>query len=237
MRLILLPLICLALAHPVSAATLFLTTEIYPPYNVRSADGGVEGVFIDQLKILLDETDTDYQVSVMPWARAIALARTQSMHCAFAAARTPERENQFKWVSPILTDKNILIAKSTTPIDSTSLDKMRKYRVGTQRGDYTEKLLQSLGFANIDLGADFSITLNKLKAGRIDLMPMSEFTLGSLPAGEFKEVMTFSKQQFGLACHKSVPDTLIKKLQARLNALIADGRQQKLFDRYKLNSR
>lgn len=92
---------------------------------------------------MLEDTGTSYEVAVMPWARAIALASTQAMHCVFAAARTPEREKQFKWVTPIHIDRNILVARRKANVEASSLDEARKYRVGTQRGDYTEALLQS----------------------------------------------------------------------------------------------
>lgn len=229
-------LIFLALATPASAAKLFLTTEVYPPYNLQASDGSVHGVYFDQLKIVLQDTGTDYEVAVMPWARAIALATTQTMHCVFATARTPERENLFKWVAPIHIDRNILVARREANIEASSLEEAKKYRVGTQRGDYTEALLEKLGFPQVDVGADFEITLNKLKLGRIDLMPMSESTFKSLPANNFKEVVTLARQQLGLACNKSVPDELITKLQARLDRLIADGTQQRIFDRYNLVS-
>ncbi|MFK3777007.1 substrate-binding periplasmic protein [Agrobacterium sp. NPDC089420] len=236
MGLIRLCLTLLALATPASAAKLFLTTEVYPPYNLQAGDGSVQGVYFDQLKIVLEDTGTSYEVAVMPWARAIALATTQAMHCVFATARTPEREELFKWVSPIHVDRNILVARREANINLSSLDEARKYRVGTQRGDYTEALLEKLGFSQVDVGADFAITLHKLKAGRIDLMPMSESTFRALPADTFKEVITLTRQQLGLACNRSVPDALIAKLQARLDRLIADGTQQRIFDRYNLVS-
>ncbi|MDH0613979.1 MULTISPECIES: transporter substrate-binding domain-containing protein [unclassified Agrobacterium] len=229
-------LIFLALATPASAAKLFLTTEVYPPYNLQASDGSVHGVYFDQLKTVLEDTGTSYEVVVMPWARAIALASTQAMHCVFAAARTPEREKLFKWVAPIHIDRNILVARRKANIEASSLDEAKKYRVGTQRGDYTEALLEKLGFPQVDVSADFEITLHKLKAGRIDLMPMSESTFKGLPANTFREVMTLTRQQLGLACNKSVPDEVIAKLQARLDRLIADGTQQRIFDRYNLVS-
>jgi polar amino acid transport system substrate-binding protein len=229
-------LIFLALAGPASAAKLFLTTEVYPPYNLQNDDGSVAGVYIDQLRIVLEDTGTDYEVAVMPWARAIALATTKAMHCVFATARTSEREKLFKWVSPIHSDRNILVARQSADINVSSLEDARKYRVGTQRGDYTEVLLGNLGFEHVDVGADFQITLHKLNAGRIDLMPMSESTFKSQPPGKFREVITLARQQLGLACNKSVPDEVIAKLQARLDRLIADGTQQSIFDRYKLVS-
>ena len=241
MGLIRICLIFLALAlpfapWPASAAKLFLTTEVYPPYNQQAADGSVHGVYFDQLKIVLEETGTSYEVAVMPWARAIALATTQTMYCVFATARTPEREKLFKWVSPIHSDRNILVARRKADINVSSLEDAKKYRVGTQRGDYTEALLETLGFPQVDVGADFQITLHKLSAGRIDLMPMSESTFKSLPADTFREVITLSRQQLGLACNKSVPDAVIEKLQARLDGMIADGTQQRIFDRYNLVS-
>lgn len=232
MRLIRFCLVFLAFAQPASAAKIFLTTEIYPPYNIQASDGSVRGVYIDQLKIVLEETGTDYDVTVMPWARAIALAETQPMHCVFATARTPEREKLFKWVAPIHSDRNVLVARRKADIEVSSLADAKKYRVGTQRGDYTEDLLERLGFPHVDVGADFNITLHKLQAGRIDLMPMSESTMKSLPGDQFREVITLSRQQLGLACNRSVPDTLIAKLQASLDRLIADGTQQRIFDRY-----
>ena len=70
-------LVFLAFANPACAAKLFLTTEVYPPYNLQASDGSVRGVYIEQLKIVLEETGTDYEVTVMPWARAIAMATTQ----------------------------------------------------------------------------------------------------------------------------------------------------------------
>ncbi|MGQ8631589.1 substrate-binding periplasmic protein [Agrobacterium sp. DKPNP3] len=236
MRLIRSCLIFLALTTPANADKLFLTTEVYPPYNVQASDGSVRGVYFDQLKIVLEQTKTDYEVTVMPWARAIALATTQPMHCVFATARTPERENLFKWVAPIHTDRNVLVARRKANIQAATLEDAKKYRVGTQRGDYTEALLQKLGFPQVDVGADFEITFHKLAAGRIDLMPMSESTFKSLPADTFSEVITLARQQLGLACNKSVPDEIIARLQTRLDQLIADGTQQKIFDRYDLIS-
>lgn len=236
MGLIRLCLIFLTLATPAGAAKLFLTTEVYPPYNLQASDGSVRGVYFDQLKIVLEDTGTSYEVAVMPWARAIALATTQAMHCVFATARTPEREKLFKWVAPIHIDRNILVARREANIEASGLEEARKYRVGTQRGDYTETLLQKLGFPQVDVGADFEITLNKLQLGRIDLMPMSESTFKGLPENTFREVITLTRQQLGLACNKSVPDEVIAKLQARLDRLIADGTQQKIFDHYNLVS-
>lgn len=221
-------------ATQASAEKLILSTEYYPPYNLRDADGKPSGVYWDQLKIILERTGTQYEATVMPWARAIKLAETSPMHCVFAAARTAERENRFKWVSPIHTDRNVLVARKDRIFNIKTLQDAKAYTIGTQRNDYTEALLRSMNFPRIDISADFNNTLSKLAAGRIDLMPMSESALKNLPQQELREVITFSKQRLGMACNKSVPDSLIERMQKVLDDLIADGTQRRIYEKYGL---
>jgi polar amino acid transport system substrate-binding protein len=222
------------LALPAQAEKLILSTEEYPPYNFRDASGEAAGAYMDQLKIVFERTGIDYEATVMPWARAIALAETQPMHCVFAAARTPERENMFKWVTPVHTDRNVLVARKEAHITVDNLEAAKQYTIGTQRNDYTETLLRSMGFPRLDISADFNKSLNKLAAGRIDLMPMSESALKNLAEGVFEEVIVLSRQRLGLACNKSVPDEMIARMQTALDAMVADGTQRRIFKKYGL---
>lgn len=225
---------CLLAATSAKAEKLILSTEYYPPYNVRDASGQPSGVYWDQLKIILERTGTQYEATVMPWARAMKLAETAPMHCVFAAARTAERENRFKWVSPIHTDRNVLVARKDHVLNIATLQDAKAYTIGTQRNDYTEALLRSMNFPRIDVSADFNNTLSKLIAGRIDMMPMSESALKNLPQHELTEVITFSKQRLGMACNKSVPDSLIERMQKVLDDLISDGTQRRIYEKYGL---
>lgn len=222
------------MASPASAEHLFITTEEYPPYNMRGADGHPSGVYMDQLKLVFDKARIDYNASIMPWARAIALAESKPMHCVVAAARTPARERHFKWVSPLHTDRNILVGLTERHLRFKSLNDAKEYLIGTQRNDYTQAVLQSLGFARIDLSSDFDKTLSKLAAGRIDLMPMSESALRKLSPSTFEEVTVLTHQSLGMACHHSVSDELIGKMQSALDTLIADGTQRKIYEKYGL---
>jgi polar amino acid transport system substrate-binding protein len=217
-----------------SSEQLFITTEEYPPYNTRGTDGQPRGVYMDQLKIIFARAQVDYDATVTPWARAIALAESKPMHCVVAAARTPEREAQFKWVSPVHTDRNVLVGLRERHLKIKNLDEAKDYLIGTQRNDYTQSVLKSLGFTHIDLSADFDKTLSKLAAGRIDLMPMSESALRKLPGASFQEVVVLTHQSLGMACNRSVPDELISRMQLTLDALIADGTQRKIYEKYGL---
>lgn len=232
-------LVCLAfslVASVAKAETLVISAESYPPYSFKDTSGNVTGVYMEQLSILLDKAGVNYNVTIMPWARAIALAETQPMHCVFGTARTKGREDRFKWVEPMHLDRNVLVARKQSGLKATNLDEAKAYIIGTQRNDYTETILRDLGFPRIDLSSDFNISLNKLIAGRIDMMPMSESTLHKLYSSttELVEVTTLAEQRLGLACHKSVSDNTIAVMQKHLDDLIADGTQKRIFEKYGL---
>lgn len=210
------------------------STESYPPFSYQEPGGSYRGVGIDQVEIIMRDVGTPYTLEIMPWARAIAVAETQPMHCVFAAARTPEREPRFKWVVPLFIDRSILVRHAGSKVKAATLDEAKQYTTGTHRADYTEALLKSLGFPKIDLSADVDTTLRKLLQDRIDMMPMSEGVYQKLKADgtPIEKVMLFSEQHLGIACNLDVPDELIVRMQAGLDRLIKDGVQNAILKRY-----
>jgi polar amino acid transport system substrate-binding protein len=214
------------------------TTESYPPFSYRDADGTYRGAGIDQIAIIMREVGIPYTVEMMPWARALILAETQPRHCVFAAARTPDREPRFKWVVPLFLDLSILVRHTASAVNAQTIDEAKRFTVGTHRADYTEALLEDLGFPNIDLSTDMDATLRKLLGNRIDMMPMSIGVYAKLKAegAAIEKLIPISEQQLGIACNKDVPDADIVNMQAALDALISDGSQKTILSRYGINS-
>jgi polar amino acid transport system substrate-binding protein len=215
--------------------TIAFTTEDYPPYNfVRN--GAYKGVGYDQIMLIMKDTGIQYTVELMPWARAYAMAQTDSATCVFSTAHTPERDALFKWVEPLGLDRSILTAKAGSGVHVENLEQARRYRIGTQRDDYTEAFLRQNGFKDIDLASSLDLTLKKLESGRIDLLPLSEKFFHDLVGRGHPLAQQFvlTQQTFALACSPSVPDALIAKMQTSLNKLIANGQQQAIFKHYGL---
>jgi polar amino acid transport system substrate-binding protein len=239
LRRALLTAILIALTTPAAAVlaqdTITFTTEDYPPYNFVE-NGVYKGVGYDQIMLIMKDTGIKYTVELMPWARAYALAQSDSTTCVFTAAHTPERDTLFKWVEPLGVDRNIMTAKAGSGVHVANLEQARRYRIGTQRDDYTEAFLQKNGFEKIDLASNLDLTLKKLESGRIDLIPLSEKFFHDLVARghPLEEQFILTQQTFSLACSKSVPDALIAKMQASLNKLIANGQQKAVFKQYGL---
>lgn len=212
---------------------IIFTTEDYPPYNFIS-NGVYKGVGYDQILIIMQDSGLDYSIELMPWARAYAMAQSEAMTCVFTTAHTSERDHLFKWVEPIGHDRNIMTSKKGSNVQADTIEQARKYRVGTQRDDYTEAFLQKNGFEKIDLASSLDLTLKKLESGRIDLIPLSEkFFYDLVDQGHpLEERFILTEQTFAIACNPSVPDALIAKMQASLDKLIADGRQKAIFKQY-----
>ena len=218
------------------AQTVRFTTEDYPPYNLRTADGGISGASYEQIKIIMPKIGVDYTIELMPWARALGLAETEPNTCVFTTAHIPERNDRFKWIEPLALDRNYMVAREGTGVVAKDLETARQYVVGTQRNDYTQAILERNLFPKIDLATDLDLTLKKLLAARIDLMPMSELYYRQLKGeGQPLEAkFIFSQQTFSIACNINFPTDIQSKMQVALDEMIADGTQERILVRYGL---
>lgn len=223
-------------AAPVAAADIVhFTTEDYPPYNFR-VGSEIRGAGYDQVLLMMEELKIAYTLEMMPWARAIALAQSEPMHCVFTTAHIPERDKLFRWVEPIAVGRNFMVAHKGSGIKVANIEEAKTYIVGTQRNDYTQTLLENEGFSKIDLATDLKLTLKKLQSKRIDLMPISEQHYIELQekGEELEAQFVFSEQKFAIACNANFPEDLLARMQGALDKLIADGTQAKIFETYNL---
>lgn len=223
----------LALASAARAETVTFTTENYPPFSYQEGDT-LKGADIEQVQMMMEAIGMNYTIALLPWARAYMLAQTTPMTCVIGTAHKPDRDKLFKWVEPLLIDRNVLVAREGSGVHAASLEEAKSYTVGTWRGDYTQSILEKNGFQKIDVSSEFTAALKKLMNDRIDLIPISEFSITKLKReGRAIRPMTLlSAQPLGIACQRDFPDSLLRKMQETLDKLISDGTQQALFEKY-----
>jgi len=224
----------LMLPTAAAAQTVSFFTEEYAPFNYR--DGKViKGATVEQVEKVMADIGVDYTLELVPWARAYGMAQTTPMTCVFATAHNGLRDPLFKWIEPLLVDRNILIKAKNSKVAADDLEDAKKYLVGTWREDYTETTLKEKGFPKLDVASDFNATLRKLLGGRIDMMPISELYFDKLKQEQPLEMVTvLSTQPMGVACQKDFPEDLRRRMQTALDKLIADGTQRQIFKKYGL---
>lgn len=226
-------LLVIPLTAPATAEVLHLTTEQYAPFNFDQ-DGEIKGLGADQVREIMRRSGIAYDIELLPWSRAIGLAREKALTCVFTTAHTLDRDPQFKWVEPLLVERTLLVRAAGSGVNPADLAAATAYRTGTQTGDYTVELLQDAGFTAIDLARDLDLTLKKLLSGRVDLMAVSESFLRRLQdqAVPVEEVAVLYEQVFSVACSLQTPDAVVARMQQALTEMIADGTQAEILADY-----
>lgn len=216
------------------AQQLTLVTEEYPPYNMSSKGGGVTGISTDIVRELMAATGFEFTMSVLPWARAITMARTQPHTCVFSMSRTPEREPHYKWVGPLVFNDWALFAKKPAPRPA-SLDAVKKARIGSYEGDAIVDYLQARHYA-VDVGINDAVNPRKLLAGHIDYWAtgklIGQYRLRQQQIDNIEPVLTFNRTEMHLACQKDMADDTIARLNRELAAMQKRGAVDKIYERY-----
>ena len=221
-------------ASPTTAGqVLQFTTEEYAPFNFAQGNE-IAGLGADQVKEIMRRTKIKFDMTLLPWSRAIGLAGSRPMTCVFTTAHTVDRNKRFKWVEPLLVERTLIIRAEGSKADPADLKAATAYRTGTQTGDYTVELLRKAGFSDIDLARDLDLTLKKLLNGRVDLMAVSESFLHRLrkQGVPVEEVAVLFEQVFSIACSPETPDDIVAQMQSALTEMINDGTQAEIHARY-----
>lgn len=230
-------LLCLGLMAPALAQHLTLTTEEYPPYNMRDAKGQVGGISTAIVKALLAETGLTYELNIYPWARAISMARVQPNTCVYSMSRTPERESLYKWIGPLVYNDWTLFALSDSQpgppaVKPTRLDELMEARIGSYQGDAIVSYLQTRGH-RVDVAPSDDVNPKKLQMGRIDYWAtgrlIGQYRLQQQGIQDIVPVLDFNRTEMYLACHTQMPDDLVKRLNATLANLHKQGLIRKIY--------
>ena len=158
LRIAAMALVALSLAMAVprlaaAPASLTLTTENYPPFNMQDeASGRIVGISTDIVRALMVRAGQSYRISFLPWQRAFNDALTRPSTCVFSTTETPERLPKFRWVGPLVTNNWTFFGRPDTTIRIDSLNDAKQFTVGGYKGDAVALYLESQGF-NQDLAA------------------------------------------------------------------------------------
>jgi polar amino acid transport system substrate-binding protein len=128
------------------------------------------------------------------------------------------------------------MGRADQPIVLRTLADARGLRIGTYNGDARDEYLRTRGF-KVDPAPTEMINPKKLLANRIDLWA-AVIRPGSPSfdhydwAGKIVPVLVFNKVRLYLACHVSMPDALIERMNAASAAMQRDGSLRRIDRRF-----
>ena len=235
--------LCLTLLHipasadPADGNEFQLMTEDLPPYSYLENEKP-SGLAVELVRAICRRIGHPDNIKIHSWAIAYDLARSQDNRILFSTARTPDRENVFKWVGPIVHDRLFFFARSDSKLSIRSLDDARAVRkIGTYKDDVAEKFLIGKGFTNLDSVMAAPLNARKLAAGRIDLW-IENFITGHESArraglaGKIVPIFEVSSSDLYIAFSRSTPDKVIAEWQGALDAMKSDGEYRDIYLRF-----
>jgi len=224
--------------QPLLSAELIILTENMPPLNYLK-DGVLVGPSVEIVKEIQKRVGSHEQIKVFPWARAYKMALEKENVVLFGMTHTKDREDKFKWIGPLATKRDILVAKKDSGIVINSLEDAKKVkRIGTLRDDTRERLLKSHGFTNLESVSDEQKNAKKLAAGRIDLWTYKKpglktvCELAGVDYNEFEEVFHLRKIDLSIAFSKKTSDSIVEKWRNAFNEMLNDGTIQRIRNKW-----
>lgn len=222
--------------HVLAAEPVTLLTEEYAPYAWTGRDGKVKGISFDVVAEIFKRAGVASSAPrILPWARAISIAERSADTCIYTMARTPERELLFKWIGPIAHIEWVLFARSADKIVIRDIDDARRYTIGTYIADASVALLRKHQL-KVELASSDRANPQKLKLGRIDL-----WAVGQTPGLELMKQMgikgmtpvyTLARTDMFLACHKSMDDAAVERLNDALRSMYDDDTIGAIYRRH-----
>jgi polar amino acid transport system substrate-binding protein len=212
-------LVVLVLLTPglLRAETLRILTEDLPPLNYVP-NGFAVGPSVEIVKEIQRRIGSHTKIEVYPWARAYQIALAEDNVVLFGVSHTPHREHKFKWVGPLATKRDILVARKGSQMVIANLeDAKRVRRIGVLRDDTKEEFLEAHGFTNLEPVSDERQNAQKLVMGRIDLWIFKKpglktvCDLAGVDCDAVEEVFHLRETKVDIAFSLGAPDAVVAR--------------------------
>jgi len=164
----------LACGRNAMAVDIVAYAEESAPFHY-AVNGRVEGSAADRLRTACDRAKLSCSLAILPWARAMVLAKQHPNTLLFSIVRSPEREKEFVWLSPITVEPIWIYGRPDSP-PVRGVGDLAHTRVGVINGSSGAAFLREAGVpaSAIDLANSTDGNLRKFIAHRVDFILTTE---------------------------------------------------------------
>lgn len=229
--------LCLIMAAPMVTNARDLTVYCEYAQPTTETKGDRVGLIYAQVLKLMHLTKTPGRVKTVSWKRGYEEALGKPDIALFPTTRTPEREDLFHWIGPILSIQWVFFSHADSKLVINSLDDARRVgSIGTYTNDSKEEWLKAHGFTNLVSVMDNQTNIRKLYQGRIDLMVETPDVIYQWPKryglDPSKLVMAypFKTVDLYLALSKDTAPDTVRAYQKAFDEMIQDGTLLELYE-------
>lgn len=228
-------------ALAIAPANVFGATPVYinniAPFSYLE-NGRETGLVYDLLDQMATHAGMRSSISItaVPFKR-IAMQLGLRQQSLGAIWRQPEVEQSYTWVLKLLEEPIMLVARSDTLADLSSMDTAKKLRVGVLLGSPAEIIARRLGFEHIEVTTSAASNASKLQRGRIDAW----LAVPSVVAAAQRQIGDDLPLRFGppiekiamyLICATQCKDVDLERWKRADLAMKKDGSYARVIDKY-----
>ena len=206
-----------------------LLTNNAAPYSYLGADGKVTGTTVKMVQKYMEDVGLKYTINLVDWTAAFKRAKQRTATMIFPLDRTPERENDFYWIKPLVTQEYFLYSRNDPKLNNLTLKEILAgdYKAGCSANTSMCEMLKGLGFPEdrIIVDSHFNIpTRNTLMLkGQFDFTAFDP-NIYATRAKEYNLDVTLITRRFKIgeigayiAAGKNLDPKILKRLQNTLN--------------------
>lgn len=236
-----------------SGCSLRVAWEPYDPFTFVDRDGVLTGADIEVIKVVAEEIGCALSFRGMPWRRILLEIEKGAMDVASSASWTEERD-RWAWFSAPYRRPEVALYVRKGEVRNRHLTSLADiprlgFRLGLIEGYFlgqdVESLIADPAFASfVEGAADYAINLTKLVHGRIDgflvddvhVLRAEAQALGILDAIERHPLQVEGVNLHYMFSRQSVPRDIVDAFDQALARMKADGRLERIFNRFLENS-
>jgi len=225
-----------------SNTNITIIAEDYKPLSYLK-NSEFKGPNIDVLKLMLEKLHVKNKIKHLPWKRAYNTTLTTRNFGLISMTRTDEREDLFKWVGPLAVKKFNIYALKKSDININTVEDLKEFKIGVERGTINEQMLLSRGIAKTSLS---KVNYTKQNMGmllrnRIQLWAVASSTFyetlgeNKTDSDLFEVVYTLKIAKLYIAFNINMPDVLIQQWQDTFDELIKSGKVKEIFEKHNVS--
>jgi len=153
-----------------------VVTELFSPFQVVAENGELGGWSTTTVNIVLKQTKLDYEINILPWARAYKTVTSQPNTLIFSLLRTLEREDKFNWLVPLCAVESAFYKMGEDKkVTINSIEDAKAYEIGIERGQAKKDFLIAEGLTKkmTEVSNNDQLRL-MMQHGRVDIIIASK---------------------------------------------------------------
>lgn len=191
----------------------WIITNPEAPFVVLDEKRKLKGYVVDLVQGILKQAEVEQEILAAPWERVEREASTKANVLVFALARTPEREDNYHWITPITANVFGVYAKSSLNVDVSQMSQLTRIKsIAVLEGDVRQKILQQYNIPGIAPYFSWQNAFDALLDDKAEAMFFSDAGLSFFcqqtqkNCGLIKRLMMYQKTQSYLVLSKPGTD-------------------------------